>query len=434
MTVRGFSVRAALAALVAAPLAVLLALAAFGIPVSAAPWRDGIAAVASAALGRTVTLEGPIELVLGFSAALRVGGIRIANPPGFATPAFADLGAARAEVDLFPALAGRLRIRTLEAANGKLWLERTADGRRNWIFDALAQPPGPEDDEAGIAVRIERMRLRDLALEHHAGGRVRYFDLDALDAEGAWARPVGATVRGRVEKAFPYVLTLAGGPGRALYRGDEPWPFTLDLEFAGTRGHANGALHTGTDEAELLVGLGTENLAEVERLLQTRLPKVGVTSIAAQVAARAGRVKLTGIRGVMGASELAGALEVTLAGDRPRVTGELDIATLDLRPFLAGDPAQPGAGNRAQPAAGGAAGEERLELDALTAADADVRLRIDRWLGLPGEVREVRLDARIDNGRLTAPLEANVADVPLAGRLALDGSAAVPALSLELGA
>ena len=93
----------AVAALVAAPLAVLLAVAAFGVPVSAAPWRDRIGAVASEALGRQVTLEGPVELVLGLRTALEVGGIRIANPPGFATPAFAELGAARAEVDLWPA-------------------------------------------------------------------------------------------------------------------------------------------------------------------------------------------------------------------------------------------------------------------------------------------------------------------------------------------
>jgi len=330
----------AVAALVAAPLAVLFAVAAFGVPVSAAPWRDRIGAVASEALGRKVTLEGPVELVLGLRTSLRVGGIRIANPPGFATPAFAELGAARAEVDLRPALRGRLRIRTLDAANVKVWLERAADGRRNWLFDALASEPEPDDEGTSVAVRIGRMTLRDLAVEHHAGGRIRYFDLDALDAEGAWSRPVKATVRGRVEKRFPYVLALDGGPGRLLYRGDEPWPFSLDLEFAGTRLHASGTANTRTGEAEIFFGLGTENLAELERLLQTRLPKVGVTSLAARVTARPDEAALAGIRGVMGASDLSGHLEVALAGARPRVTGELQVATFDLRPFLADDGAR----------------------------------------------------------------------------------------------
>ena len=416
------------AALVAAPLAVLLAIAAFGVPVSAAPWRDGIGAVASTALGRQVTLEGPLELVLGLRTGLRVGGIRIANPPGFATPAFAELGAARAEVDLRPLLKGRLRIRTLDAANVKVWLERAPDGRRNWVFDALSAEAAETDDEgAGVAVRIGRMTLQDLVVEHHGGGRVRYFDLDALDAEGAWRRPVKAVVRGRVEKQFPYLLTLEGGPGRQFYRGDEPWPFTLDLAFAGTRMHASGTADTRAGAADVFVGLGTDNLGEIERLLQTRLPKIGVTSFAAHVTARGDQVTLTGIRGVMGASEFAGHLEVAYPGERPRVTGELDVSTFDLQPFIADDGAPSDAKQHARE-------RQRLDLGSLALADTDVRLRIARWLGLPGDVRDAQLELRIQDGVLRAPVEATVAGVPLAGRLDLDGAATVPAVALELGA
>jgi uncharacterized protein involved in outer membrane biogenesis len=423
----------AVAALAAVPLAALAAIAVFGVPVSAGPWRDQIGAVASDALGRRVTLEGPLELVFGLRTKLEVGGIRIANPPGFATPAFAELGAARAEVDLWPVLRrGRLRIRTLDAANVKVWLERSADGRRNWTFEALsAEAPGTEDDGSGVAVRIGRMTLRDLALEHHAGGRVRYFDLDALEAEGAWTRPIKATVRGRLEKKFPYVLTLEGGPGRLFYRGDEPWPFALDLELADTRLHASGTADTRAGKVEFAFGLGTENLERIEQLAQTRLPKVGVTSLAARVTAGADAVAVAGIRGVMGVSELAGHLEVALAGDRPRVTGELEAATFDLRPFLADDGARPA---DARPVTYAESERQPVDLAALAAVDADVRVRVARWLGLPGDVRDAQLDVRIQDGVLRAPLEATVAEVPLAGRLDLDGAAALPALALELGA
>ena len=422
----------AAAALAAVPLAALIAIAAFGVPVSAAPWRDQLGAVASEALGRQVTLEGPLELVFGLRTKLEVGGIRIANPPGFATPGFAELGAARAEVDLWPALRhGRLRIRTLDAANVKVWLERAADGRRNWVFEALAGEPEPDDEGTSVAVRIGRMTLRDLAVEHHAGGRIRYFDLDTLDAEGAWSRPVKAAVRGRVEKKFPYLLTLEGGPGRLLYRGDEPWPFALDLEFADTRLHASGTADTRAGTVEFAFGLGTANLERIEQLAQTRLPKVGVTSLAARVTAGADAVAVAGIRGVMGVSELAGHLEVALAGERPRVTGELDVATLDLRPFLADDSGQPA---DAKPAGYATVEKQPVDLASLAVVDADVQLRVARWLGLPGDVRDAKLDVRIDDGRLSAPLEATVGEVPVTGRLDLDGAATVPAVALELGA
>ncbi|MET0680765.1 MAG: hypothetical protein ABWZ41_07135, partial [Burkholderiales bacterium] len=216
-------------------------------------------------------------------------------------------------------------------------------------------------------------------------------------------------------------------PGRQFYRGDEPWPFTLDLAFAGTRMHASGTADTSAGAADVFVGLGTDNLGEIERLLQTRLPKIGVTSFAAHVAARGDQVTLTGIRGVMGASEFAGHLEVAYPGERPRVTGELDVSTFDLRPFLADNGAPSDAEQHARE-------RQRLDLGSLALADTDVRLRIARWLGLPGDVRDAQLDVRIQDGILRAPLEATVAGVPLAGRLDLDGAATVPAVALELGA
>ena len=238
-------------------------------------------------------------------------------------------------------------------------------------------------------------------------------------------------MRGRVEKQFPYVLTLDGGPGRLFYRGDEPWPFTLDLEFAGTRLHASGTADTRAGKTELFFGLGTENLAQIERLAQTRLPKVGVTSLAARMTARADSVTLGGIRGVMGASELAGHLEVAHGGERPRVTGELELSTLDLRPFLAGDG---GKQSDTKPAGEAALEREPLDLGDLALVDADVRLSVNRWLGLPGDVRDAEFDLQLEDARLSAPLLATVAGVPVTGRLDLDGAAPVPAVALELSA
>ncbi|MCI0666817.1 MAG: AsmA family protein [Methylococcaceae bacterium] len=197
--------------------------------VDAGPWRATLAAAATEALGRRVTLEGAVELSLGARSALRIGGLRIANPPGFGDPEFARLGDVRAEVDLIPALRGRLRIHSLAAEDVRVRLERAADGRVNWEFDALpgvadAAPNGPAGGT--VAVRLRRLALRNLAVEYRDAGaaRSRYFDLDELVGDAPWNAPVTTTVRGRVEKKFPYRLTLRGGPARALYRAGEPWP------------------------------------------------------------------------------------------------------------------------------------------------------------------------------------------------------------------
>ena len=362
---------AAAAVAVAIPLVALTLVAVLGVPISAGPWRERIAATASEALGRPVALDGPLELVLGWRTALHVGGIRIANPPGFATPDFASLGDARAEVDLVRALQGRLRIRSLEAANARVRLERGADGRGNWTFDALTPtgeaPDADDDDLPDVSVRINRVKLRDIAVEHHDArtSRTRYFDLDQLDAEAVRGQAFKATARGRVEKQFPWVLEVDGAPARALYRG-EPWPFELTFEFVGTRLYAAGSANPRGDEADVNFGLGTANLAGVERLLQTELPKVGVTSIAARLTVREGSVALSDIRGVVGASELTGEIALATGGERPKVTGDLAVATFDLRPFL--DDPTPADD---KPLAYAGRENQTLRLPGLAAADAD---------------------------------------------------------------
>ena len=425
----------AAAVLVAAPLAVVLALAVFGVTLSAGPWRERIEAVATDALGREVRLEGPVELVLGLRSRLKVGGVHIANPPGFGAPEFASLGDVRAEVDLVPALRGRLRINSLEAENVRVRLERAADGRVNWEFcapaPACAQAPPPEDDDSGLdlSIRIRSLALRNLAVEYRDARATRshFFDLDELEGDAPWNAALKITVRGRVEKTFPYRLAVEGGPARLLYVEGEPWPFQLDFEFVDTRVHATGSVDARTGETRVDLGFGTARLAELERLLDTRLPRLGTLAAAARLTRREDTVNVDIVRGVAGDSEVTGRLRFVAGAGRPRVTGELAIATFDLRPFLESEPAP-------DDKPSGFRESQSLRVEELALLDADVQVTFGRWLGLPGDIRDARLALQLADGRLQAPVQAVIAGVPLAGRLDFDGAAEVPALALELGA
>ena len=59
---------------------------------------------------------------------------------------------------------------------------------------------------------------------------------------GAAEKPVVLTLRGAVEKSFPYTVKIDGGPLSGLNSADQPWPFKLHLEFAGTALEVNGAI------------------------------------------------------------------------------------------------------------------------------------------------------------------------------------------------
>ena len=423
------------AALVGLPIAALLGAAVvlvlFDVAIDMARWRDAITTRATASLGRPVALDGALELVLGRETRLRVGGVRILNPPGFAATEFAALGDARARVDLFAALRGELHVLSFEAADGRVRLERAADGRTNWAAREGATAARTEPALPQPAIEIDRIALNRLTVEYvDARSDTRHvLALDEVLANGRWDEPLKLQVRGRVDETFRYTVEVAGGSARLLQEASAPWPFALDFEFLGTRLHADGTVDAGKREARFDFGAGTEDLAQVERFLQTKLPKFGVAALTGKVLASAAAVELKALRGVLGDSELHGGLALTLGGARQRMTGALTVATLDLRPFLDGDTQK-----RDEPLSFDELARHTLPLRDLVPFDVDLDLRVGRWLGLPGDIRDARLELRADARGVRTPIGATFAGVPLTGRLDLDTAAATPTFALELGA
>ncbi len=381
------------AALVGLPIAAVLGAAVvlvlFDVAIDMARWRDAITARATASLGRPVALEGALELVLGRETRLRVGGVRILNPPGFAAQEFAALGDARARVDLFAALRGELHVLSFEAADGRVRLERAADGRTNWAAREVAAAARAEPALPQPAIEIDRIALNRLSVEYvDARSDTRHvLALDEVRASGRWDEPLKLQVRGRVDDTFRYTAEVAGGSARLLQESGEPWPFTLDFEFLGTRLHADGTVDAAKREARFDFGAGTEDLAQVERFLQTKLPKFGVAALTGKVLASAAAVELKALHGVLGDSELHGDLALTLGGARQRLTGALTVATLDLRPFLDGDPRK-----RDEPLGYDELARHTLPLRDLAPLDVDLDLRVGALDRSPG--RRARRSAR----------------------------------------
>ena len=94
------------------------------------PWRAQLAEVASDRLGRPVTLDGPVELVLLPSPMVRAGGVTIAEPPGIEAEGSFRVTARmlRLRLDLPALIAGRIEPREIALVGAEL---------------TLPWPPGP---------------------------------------------------------------------------------------------------------------------------------------------------------------------------------------------------------------------------------------------------------------------------------------------------
>jgi hypothetical protein len=320
---------------VAIGLAVAVALS--GMSIDASRWRDAAAERASVALGRPVVLQGAFELEprLGRELGLRIGSLQILNPPGFEGQAFLAASELRARVDLFDALRGRLQSSSIEARDVNLWLERDADGRDNWTWspqrDARAPQPG---------IDLARVVLHGLDIHYHDARSAtrRFVRLDELTGGAGPDQPLRLAARGRLEPRHAYSLSIEGGPLRLLQDDAEAWPFTLDVKTRGARLHAQGTLDARRRTARFQVEADAEDLAPIEQLMGTALPHFGNAAVHGTVSVEADAVRVSSLRGWLGGSELSGQLALALGGARPRLTGALSAAVLDLRPFLAARP------------------------------------------------------------------------------------------------
>jgi len=415
---------------------------ALGITISAAPWRERIAAEASQILGRPVRLEGPLELVPTLRPSLRIGGVRIANPPGFSEPDFASLGEAHLQLDVPAALRGQILVHEIGAAEGRARLEKTADGRVNWRFDLLKTPPGKPQAAPGagpdlkdLSFAVDRIALRRLNVEYHDGAtqRSRYFELEELKGELPANKPARIELRGSVEKSFPYTVTFTGGSVADLIQATHPWPIEVSVDFLGTVLRVSGSLTNQGRAGDLIFGMGTEDLSQIERLLQTQLPKVGATGLSGVVHWEAGEARIAPLNGVMGRTTLEGQLAFDATGKRPKVSGRLTLPTLDLRPFLSAQ--TPASEEEPRNLADTYRELEKatFSLRALNLLDVDLDLAVGQWLSLPGDVREAQLEIHLKDGLLQAPVAGSVAGVRMAGQLEADGVAEVPRFALQLG-
>lgn len=416
-----------------------------GITVDASALRPALAQAVAEAIGRQVEFEGPAELELSGRPWLRIGGLRVSDPGGFTQGTLLSLGEARLAVDLWALLRQRLHVRELAGRDLTLRLEARPDGGNNW---SLA-PPGESPPEtvrtatdtgeaarqardAALMLDIRNVSLERIKVEFRDGaGPWHYFDLDRLSGSAPRDQPIALEMKGRVEKSFPYQIRLSGAPLRALFGSHDPWPFDFQVEFLGSVLRLDGALR-GTS-GELGFAMGSPDLTQLERLLQTPLPKVGAGALAGRVTMRPGYVAVTGLSAVLGRTALQGWVAYDAGGARPALRGKLDLPTLDLRPFLTGRPTEDDEPPRSLRDLYRELAEATFSLRGLRAMDVDLDLAVSRWLSLPGDVHDATLELHLQDGVLDVPLAAVVAEVPLAGRISADGRADPPRFGVSLG-
>jgi uncharacterized protein involved in outer membrane biogenesis len=223
-------------------------------------YKARIEAAVAQATGRQVTLAGPIAVAVSWVPTLTAKDVRLSNSPGGSAPDMARIDEIEARIALLPMLHHRLDIQDLVLRHPTVLLERTADGRPNWLFQPTAAPTSPASPQPITVttgaepwqVAIDSMEVIDGQFTYRDGPggtaatlAVPHADLAASVSGDAppSAAPLAVSVNA-VWQGVPISLSGTTGPFAHLTDPADrsSWPVNLTLSAAGASLTAAGTL------------------------------------------------------------------------------------------------------------------------------------------------------------------------------------------------
>ncbi len=399
------------------------ALAVFVLSFDINQYRRSLEAAASKALGRAVTVSGPLTLAISLSPTIAAEQIRIANPAWASRPHLAEVAHAEIQIDLLPLLRDQLVIRQIGLDGADILLETTADGTNNWTFGEKA------GDLPNIPLLPNSLTIiaRSLTLAYRSPTSNIALAGATVQTVVVEDRPFHLSCEGTF-RGVPLTLNIEAGAPADLRAPTARWPITLSLRApdASLTAQGTAALQARAGDIDLHVALHGERLNALNPLFGWGMPALGPYELVGQVSNQADGIAFNDLRAKLGDSNVAGDVTLALTGQRKRVVGKLTSQTIRLdqlvdainRPFDSAKPPY-----------------LSMFVTALRSVDATVEWAAKRVLLGATVLNGVSLTARLEEGRLEVkPFAADHLEGQFIGMLAVNTQGEEPAVAIEVAA
>jgi len=409
------------AALLGLVLLAVLAIALFG-------WnwlRGPMERMAVQKTGRVLAIHGDLTVKFGWpQARLRAATVTFANPAWAREKQMVSAAGVEVAVDLPQLLQRRLAFPEVRLDQAAVFLEKSVDGRKSWLLDL-----GQQDENARIP--IGRVALDHGTLGYDDAGQKTSLRAEVSTQPGAEdghsVSDLRFTAQGRY-KGLALQAHGRGGPVLALRDTSRPYPLTLEASVGRTSVRAEGSI-TGLlalSAVDMRMALRGDSLEQLYPLLGIAFPATRAYATEGHLLHTGATWRYENFSGRVGASDLAGFVQVVTGGKRPVLTADVTSSLLaleDLGPVIGARPgsvaravAQPPAQSRVLP-------DLPFNTDRWDSVDADVKLRaktIRRAKALPLENLAAHLHLR-DAVLTLEPLSFGLAGGTLDARITLDG-------------
>jgi uncharacterized protein involved in outer membrane biogenesis len=390
-------------------------------------FRDPLIRFVSAHAGRSLDVEGPIELHLfTLHPRVTVQRITIGNPSWMPPGKTARLDRLSLTFGL-PWIHRSFALERLDMADGQLMLVRNDAGLANWLWH---DPRGPEARPLPLLRSLSatdiRATLQDDVRHLQFDGTVTAHEPDAVGG------PKPLTIEGTGELNGRAVQFAIDGEPLAAADHGKPYAFTFSEQSSGSRLDGRGTLPKPFDFSVIdatFAAVG-EDLRDLYFLVGVKLVNTGAYELTGRVARRGASTRFSDLKITSGQSDARATIAVDSSGSRPKIVIDLEsqrlrLADLGLR--AAGrEPTTPAAPRLLMSAA-------TIDPQAWRRDDTVATIHAHHLDVGPIPVQSVAATLTVNHGILTvAPLSGSVLDGRLSGHARMDLTIDAPADSVDL--
>lgn len=305
------------------------------------PWdnlRGPINRYVSEQLGRRFEITQHLSVHVGRTTTVRLQGVEIANPEWASEPYLLKASAAEFDINLLPLLFGKVVLPRISLKEPKLGLQIEPDGRRTWALsrdtsDTSAVP------EIGVAL------VDNGFVNYRARGQGADLDVDfSLAPEEGNQLPLHYKVNGKWKNGAFKASGRAGGVLKFSKDTQAPFPLEVNAVAGRTSLKAKGVIANmaALEGIDATFDLQGQNLDDLYNLLGVVMPSTPPYKLRGKLDKQEKLWAVSQIQGVLGKSDLSGALSFDQSAEVPLLTGKVQSKMMDfadLGPIIGLSPA-----------------------------------------------------------------------------------------------